>query len=170
MKKEEEEKCARKEEGMNSDSPQDNRKIRKNAQQRLDRALLREKVKSIKTKAQEEFDEEEARLIKNVDERRIRRNARRRERALEMKTFIEMVMSTPEEDRTEEEQKLIAAKKRRKEGARQGTKTWRERGGGGRGCDGDGGGGGGGGGELGLDPAGGATLPPSPMAQWMIVV
>ena len=101
------------------------------------------------------MDEEEARLIKNVDKRRARKSARRRERELEMKAMLEMVMSKPEEDRTEEEQKLIAAKKRRKEGARQGTKTWRERGGGGCGCDGDGGGGGGGGGKLGLDPAGG---------------
>jgi hypothetical protein len=64
------------------------------------------------------LDEEEARLIKNVDKRRARKSARRRERELEMKAMLEMVMSKPEEDRTEEEQKLIAAKKCRKEGGR----------------------------------------------------
>jgi hypothetical protein len=65
MKKEEEEKCVRKEkeEGMNSDSPQqDNLKSRKIAQKQINAALLREKVKSIMTKALEELDEVEARI------------------------------------------------------------------------------------------------------------
>jgi hypothetical protein len=105
-------------------TPQDviNRKSRKNAQSRLRAARLREKVETIKTKAQEELHEEEARLCETVEERRARKNARSRERALEKKAMLEKVMSKPEEDRTEEEQELyattIAAKKRKIEGDR----------------------------------------------------
>jgi hypothetical protein len=105
-------------------TPEDviNRKRRKNAQSRLRAARLREKVETIKKKAQEELLEDEARLCETVEERRARKNARSRERALEKKAMLEMVMSKTEEERTEEEQELyvttIAAKKRKIEGDR----------------------------------------------------
>ena len=99
-----------------------NRRLRKNAQSRHRAARLRDKVESIKTKAQEELEEEEARLCETVEERRARKNNRSRERALEKKAELERVMEMPENERTEEEQELydltIAAKKRKNEGDR----------------------------------------------------
>jgi hypothetical protein len=99
-----------------------NRKLRKNAQSRHRAARLRDKVENIKTKAQEELEEEEARLCETVEERRARKNNRSKERALEKKLELERVVAMPENERTEEEQELydltIAAKKRKNEGDR----------------------------------------------------
>jgi hypothetical protein len=99
-----------------------NRKLRKNAQSRHRAARLREKVESIKTKAQEELEEEEARLCETVEERRARKNNRSRERALEKKAELERVMAKQESERTLDEQELydltIAAKRRKNEGDR----------------------------------------------------
>lgn len=99
------------------------RKLRKNAQSRQRAARLREKVESIKIKAEEEgLEEEDAKLFHSVEERRARKNNRSRERALEKKAEIERILAKPERERTKEEMECLeianAAKKRKNEGDR----------------------------------------------------
>lgn len=113
---------------MRIKTPQDiqNRKVRKNAQSRHRAARLRDKVESIKSKAETtltgELAEEEARLYNVVEERRSRKNNRSRERALEKKAELDRIMATPENQRTNEEVEILnvasTAKKRKNEGDR----------------------------------------------------
>eukprot|EP00584_Thalassiosira_punctigera_P011566 CAMPEP_0172569864 /NCGR_PEP_ID=MMETSP1067-20121228/125258_1 /TAXON_ID=265564 ORGANISM="Thalassiosira punctigera, Strain Tpunct2005C2" /NCGR_SAMPLE_ID=MMETSP1067 /ASSEMBLY_ACC=CAM_ASM_000444 /LENGTH=686 /DNA_ID=CAMNT_0013361799 /DNA_START=42 /DNA_END=2105 /DNA_ORIENTATION=- len=109
---------------MRIKTPQDimNRKIRKNAQSRSRAARLREKVDSIRTKAEELKTDEEASLHQTFEERRARKNNRSRERALEKKAELERITAKPESERTKEEIETLniamTAKRRKNEGDR----------------------------------------------------